>query len=136
MQTRWGYHRRQNLDDNRRIEKESWAHFEEALHGCVKVEVSAVTVAVVVIAVVIAVVVVAVLIVTVVIWVCPGCFTGHIDPRPASKLFYAQYSPSTVTRKMNDWREAELLASFFPGKIGPHIVFSQVGRRAVPPCSV
>jgi hypothetical protein len=71
----FGYHRRQNLD-NRRIEKEGWAHFEEALHGCVKVEVPAVTV----VMVVLAAVMVAVLVVTVAIRVCSGRFAGHRDP--------------------------------------------------------
>ena len=39
----FGYHKRHNLD-NRRVEKEGWAHFKEALRGCVEVEVTAVTV--------------------------------------------------------------------------------------------
>jgi hypothetical protein len=93
-----------------------------------KVEVPAVTV-------VIALIVVAVLVVTVVIRVCSGRLAGHRGPRPARKysLFTVQ---SFHCDKEDDGRgrggendgERQNCQRVFHGKIGPDIVFSQVGR--------
>ena len=73
----------------------------------------------------VAVVVVAVLVMTMEIRACSGRFTGHTDHRPAIKHF-----TRTVTRKMmsEDDEENDGEAKTCPGKIGPDIVFSQVGR--------
>ena len=79
----------------------------------------------------VAVVVVAVLVMTMAIRpirACSGRFTGHTDHRPAIKHF-----TRTVTRKMTseddeDDEENDGEAKTCPGKIGPDIVFSQVGQ--------